>query len=142
MMYLTKEQEAEFRAFRKVADDRISTVVDKPVEINSIMLTIRPWKPAVYALNDVRVYEGIPYKCVQAHDSTSNPDWTPEKSPALWMQYHGTSLDTARPWVQPAGAHDMYKVGEYMIWTDGNVYRCIHDTTFSPDVYADAWKVV
>ena len=37
------------------------------------------------------------------------------------------------------GAHDMYKQGEYMIWTDGAVYCCKSDTIFSPGDYAQAW---
>ena len=40
----------------------------------------------------------------------------------------------------PTGAHDMYKTGEYMIWTDGNTYKCIQDTNFSPEEYAQAWE--
>lgn len=40
----------------------------------------------------------------------------------------------------PAGAHDMYKVGEYMIYTDKNIYKCIQDTNFSPSDYPQAWK--
>ena len=39
------------------------------------------------------------------------------------------------------GAHDMYKSGEYMIWTDGNTYKCISDTNFSPVEYAQAWEI-
>lgn len=39
-------------------------------------------------------------------------------------------------------AHDMYKSGEYMIWTDGNTYRCKQDTNFSPEEYPQAWEKV
>ena len=39
------------------------------------------------------------------------------------------------------GAHDMYKSGEYMIWTDNQVYKCTQDTNFSPDEYPQAWEV-
>ena len=88
------------------------------------------------------MYEGIPYKCVQAHDSTGNSSWNPADTPALWMQYHGTSAETARPWIAPTGAHDAYKAGEYMIWTDGATYRCLSNTTYSPGDYAAAWEVV
>lgn len=34
------------------------------------------------------------------------------------------------------GAHDMYKAGEYMIWTDGIIKKCLRDTNFSPTEYA------
>lgn len=38
------------------------------------------------------------------------------------------------------GAHDMYKAGEYMIWTDGTVKKCVQDTNFSPDEYPADWE--
>lgn len=34
----------------------------------------------------------------------------------------------------------MYKVGEYMIWTDGTVKKCLRDTNFSPDEYPADWE--
>lgn len=142
MSYLSIEKRAEFRAFRKVADDYIPTIAENTVKINENMKVIRRWKPGKYVIGDVRMYEGIPYKCIQAHDSTSNSNWTPDVTPALWMQYHGTSVETARPWLAPAGAHDMYKAGEYMIYTDGLTYKCISDTIYSPTDYSKAWEVV
>lgn len=30
--------------------------------------------------------------------------------------------------------------GEYMIWTDGTVKKCLRNTNFSPDEYPDAWE--
>lgn len=44
--------------------------------------------------------------------------------------------------MKPTGAHDMYKVGECMIWTDGEVYKCLSDTAYSPEEYAQDWEVV
>lgn len=139
---MTDAQRAQFFAMRKALDGFVSKIVENPVEINDNMVAIRPWKPGKYIIGDVRMYYDIPYKCVQAHDSTITTDWTPEDTPALWMQYHGTTIDTARPWIAPAGAHDMYKAGEYMIWTDGLTYRCLSDTIYSPEDYANAWEVV
>ena len=34
----------------------------------------------------------------------------------------------------------IYKSGEYMIWTDGTVKKCIQDTNFSPDDWPQAWE--
>ena len=95
---------------------------------------------AADCVGDVRQYQGAPYKCVQAHDATGNPDWTPDAVPALWMQYHGSIAETARAWVAPTGAHDMYHAGEYMAYTDGKVYRCLSDTAYRPGDYAAAWE--
>lgn len=35
---------------------------------------------------------------------------------------------------------NMYHAGEYMIWTDGTVKKCIQDTNFSPDEYPQDWE--
>lgn len=137
---MTRDEAYQIRA---ALDSFVGRIADAPAEINANMAAIRPWKPGVFeADKDVRMYEGIPYKCVQGHDSTANPGWNPADTPALWMQYHGTTPETARPWVAPTGAHDMYKQGEYMIWTDGAVYRCESDTAFSPGDYAQAWTKI
>lgn len=137
---MTRDEAYQIRA---ALDSFVGRIADAPAEINANMAAIRPWKPGAYEANkDVRMYDGIPYKCVQAHDSTVNDDWNPAVTPALWIQYHGTTQDTARPWIAPTGAHDMYKQGEYMIWTDGALYRCEGDTVFSPGDYAQAWTKI
>lgn len=138
---MTNEQRNQLIALRKALDNFVVKIADTPAEINENQIVVRSWKPDTYIIGDVRNYHNVPYKCVQAHDSTANADWTPEATPALWMQYHGTTLESARPWVAPTGAHDMYKVGEYMIYTDGKTYKCLSDTTYSPTDYAQAWEV-
>ena len=130
------------RACRKALDEYVADITEIPQKINEHTAIIRPWKPAVYKVGDVRVADNIPYKCVQAHNSTDNPDWTPANVPALWMQYHGTTPETARPWIQPSGAEDIYRADEYMIWTDGKTYKCKSPTNFDPTQYAQAWEVV
>lgn len=139
---MTVEQRNELEAMRKALDRYVSKIAESPAEINTNPAIIRAWMPGVFALGDVRMYEGAPYRCVQAHDGTQNPEWTPDITPSLWMQYHGTSADTARAWITPAGAHDMYKAGEYMLWTDGVIYKCIVDTVYSPVEYAIAWQKI
>ena len=104
---------------------------------------LRPWTPGDYAAGDVRVQDGYPYKCCQAHDSTDNPDWDPATNRALWVPYHAKSPKWALPYVAPTGAHDAYQDGEYMVWTDGQICRCNTDNTvWGPDVLPDAWEVV
>lgn len=124
---------------RKSLDSYVTKIAEVPKEINEHTDIIRNWRPAQYFVGDVRMYEDIPYKCVQEHDSFANQDWTPDKTPALWMQYHGTSKDTARPWLQPQGAHDQYRAGEWMIWSDAT-YECLQDTVYTPTDYAQAWR--
>lgn len=138
-MALTMEQRAEFEAIRRSMDAMVAKISGSTAEINDNLTIIRPWAEGTYAVGDVRMHRGVPYRCVQAHDSTGNPNWTPDAEPALWMQYHGTSAETARAWVQPTGAHDMYRDGEYMVF-DGQVYACVEDTAFSPEDVPAAWR--
>ena len=136
---MTDAQRKQFFEIRKALDGLVVKIADTPAEINSNMVALRVWTPGAYVVGDVRLFEGNPYKCVQAHDSTDNPAWNPAETPALWMQYHGTTKETARPYIAPTGAHDMYLTGEWMIWTDGLAYRCVLDTSYSPAEYAAAW---
>lgn len=100
------------------------------------------WEPGNYAVGDVRNFNNIPFRCVQEHDSAENPNWNPFEAPALWASYHGTTSETALPWVQPTGMHDMYKKGEYMIWMNDTLYRAVQDTNFSPEEFPNAWEEV
>lgn len=140
MNYLTEAQRAQLFEMRRAMDKFVAQAAEDAAQINAHTAAIRPWKEGAYAIGDVRLYGGAPYKCVQAHDSTGNSTWTPDATPALWMQYHGTTKETARAWVAPTGAHDMYKAGEYMIWTNGTTMKCLTDTAYSPDAYAQAWE--
>lgn len=141
-MWMSERQKAKLSAYRMAMDAAVEAAREDTAAINRVATLVRPWRPGAYAVGDVRVYGGIPYRCVQAHDSTQNPAWTPDATPALWMQYHGTTPETARPWVAPAGAHDIYRAGEYMIYTDGRMYKCLQNTDFSPAEYAQAWEAV
>ena len=82
---------------------------------------------------------GYPYECMTAYDGTVQQDWTIDNR-TLWKPWHSRKAEYALPWEAPTGAHDMYKSGEYMIWTDGYTYGCQQDTNFSPEEYAQAWK--
>ena len=106
------------------------------------------WTDGSYQVGDIRLawYNGShqPWKCRQEHDTTTYPDITPEGEAwrTFWVPFHGTTPETALPFVQPTMAEDQYKTGEMMIWTDGKVYRATMDTPYSPEEQGDAWEVV
>lgn len=71
-------------------------------------------------------YNGKLYKCVQAH--TTQADWTPDKTPALWVE---VSLEEWPEWKQPAGSHDAYKKSD----------KVTHNgKKWSSDVDANVWE--
>lgn len=103
------------------------------------------WELGKYEIGDIRNYAGQTWECHQAHDNSIYPDITPDNAQTwatFWKPLHGTSKETARPWVKPwAGTTDMYRTGEYMVYTDGKIYKCLSDTVYSPEEYAQAWEV-
>lgn len=104
---------------------------------------LTPWKAGPQTAGQVVVYNGYPYKTIQAHDSTATPDWTPEATPALFAPYHGTDAAHALPWRKPTHAGDAYNKGEYMIYTDGVLYECMQDATvWDPDTVPAAWRKI
>ncbi len=84
---------------------------------------------------------GYPKECMKNYDGAIQTDWTIDTA-SLWKPWHSTDPDYALPFEHPTGAHDIYKAGEYMIWTDGDIKKCIQDTSYSPDEYAQAWESV
>lgn len=78
--------------------------------------------PVDYAEGDRRSYGGKVHKCRQAH--TSQADWTPDKTPALWAvidaEHAGTQDDPI-----PASRGMEYEYGKYYLdGEDGKVYLC------------------
>ncbi len=130
-------------ALRRIKREAIAAApTAAPDDVIADAALLRPWTPGDYAAGDVRVQDGYPYKCCQAHDSTDNPDWDPATNRALWVPYHAKSPKWGLPYVAPTGAHDAYQDGEYMIWTDGQIYRCNTDNTvWGPDTLPDVWDV-
>ena len=82
---------------------------------------------------------GYPYECMTAYDGTVQQDWTIDNR-TLWKPWHSRKKEYALPWEQPTGAHDMYHAGEYMIWTDGTIKKCLRDTNFSPEESPADWE--
>lgn len=102
------------------------------------------WTAGSYTDGDIRNANGQTWECFQAHDNATYPDINPGNAAwyTFWRPLHGKSPETARPFVPVQGAHDIYRAGEYMLWTDGAIYRCVQDTNFSPADYAAAWERV
>ena len=114
-------------------------------EIIDQELFVPEWKPANYQTVGAPVrYGGQVYKVLQAHDSTSNPDWTPDTQPALWSICHTTDAAKAKPWAEPQGTSGMYQLGECYIADDGTIYRQIYDgdNVYDAAAMPDRWEAV
>lgn len=80
------------------------------------------------------------YRCVQAH--TSQDDWTPDKTPALWTAI-GLAPDDVPIWSQPTGAHDAYNKGDRVHYPGASdpIYESLKDgNVYSPEAYPAGWR--
>lgn len=94
------------------------------------------WASGVAYSVDERVqYQGTLYRVVQAH--TSQADWTPDKTPALFVV---VSLDEWPEWVQPTGAHDAYHKGDKVTFEGKHYVSLIDGNVYSPAVYPAGWE--
>lgn len=115
---------------------------EKAMEVATVF---DPWEIGKsYAVGDFLNYGvnsvGDPqlYKVAQAH--TSQADWTPETTPAL---YTPIGLDDSGypVWAQPTGAHDAYNTGDIVNY-NGVLYESVIDgNTYSPEAYPAGWAV-
>ena len=135
----TTEEAAAVRA--DVESLFVASTMDDDGKISASYLC-KEWKLGKYEKGEVYNANGQTWECYQSYDNAVYPDIIPG-NPA-WYTFnrplHGKSPATARPWVAPQGAHDMYHTGEYMIYTDGKLYKCLSDTNFSPEEYPQAWE--
>ena len=97
-----------------------------------------------YAVGDILRYGtnsvGDPqlYRVVQAH--TSQADWTPEATPALYDAF-GLNEQGYPVWSQPAGAHDAYNQGDIVDY-NGTLYKSLVDgNVWTPGAYDGLWEV-
>ena len=124
---------------------QIAESEDKTLGIQCMAL-FPVWERGNYVEGDVRIDPdtGYPYECIVSHDSITNSgdDWT-IKNRALWSAWHSRKKEYALPWEKPeTGTSGIYHIGEYMIWTDGTVKKCLRDTNFSPEEYPADWEAV
>lgn len=94
-------------------------------EAASVPELITAWAyPVAYAEGDRRSYGGKVYKVRSGQGHTSQADWTPDKTPALWAvidaEHAGTQADPI-----PAARGMEYEYGKYYLdGEDGKVYLC------------------
>lgn len=89
------------------------------------------WKTDTdYVVGNRRQYNGILWKCIQAHHSQD--DWTPDVAVSLWAR---TSADEFPEWIQPTGATDAYAKGDKVSHNEKHWQSNIDGNVWEPGVY-------
>jgi CubicO group peptidase (beta-lactamase class C family) len=91
------------------------------------------WAAGIAYAVGIRVrFDGKLYRCVQAH--TSQEDWTPDKTPALWTRI-GEPGDEWPEWIQPTGAQDAYAAGDRVSHNGAHWTSDVDANVWEPGVY-------
>lgn len=127
---MLKSELLEKTAKVKAAQKTASTALDDATALEAMAIFEEWATDTAYEIgNRVRYIDKL-YKCVQAH--TSQTDWTPDKTSALWVE---VSVEEFPEWKQPTGAHDAYNVGDKCSY-NGKHYICdINGNVYPPPTY-------
>lgn len=92
-----------------------------------------PWEEDTdYAVGNLRRYDDVLYKCIQAHHSQA--DWTPDVSTSLWT-VAGNPTEEWPEWIQPLGSSDAYRLGAKVSHNDKHWISEIDFNVYEPSVY-------
>jgi len=148
------EQRASFRerrrrvrieraSLRAAARRAVATNPDAltPEDVTELAGIFEPWRAGeAVTAGMVREYAGLLYKVIQSH--TTQADWTPDVTPALWARIAAPDAGP-EPWVQPYGGSGTYESGA-IVTHAGKTWRNIVPAptlnVWEPGVYG--WEVV
>ena len=115
---VTVERAAELRPMIEAA----ATSLPDSEAATAVELFPKWTYPVSYAVGDRAANGGKLYKCQQAH--TSQADWTPDATPAMWAVIDKTHAGTLEDPI-PASRGMEYEYGKYYLdGEDGNTYIC------------------
>lgn len=119
-MQIEKVMEAIVRLSQNQADR-----LTDDQEALKVKALAKRWKVGeAVKVGDRRLYNDLLYKCRQAH--TTQADWTPDVTPALWEVIDETHAGTADDPIPYSTGMQLYN-GKYYT-EDGILYLCNRDT--------------
>lgn len=129
---MAKSMVERARELRPVIEAAAQAGLDDDTAITAVEL-FPAWAIGVaYAVGARINYGGLLYKCAQAH--TSQADWTPDATPALWVRVDDPGEDWPE-WRQPAGAHDAYEKGCKVSHNERHWISDVDGNVWEPGVY-------
>ena len=143
MLGTESNMEQASEQIRKVLQMYAQTLTDEQaMEISTIYPTYEVGR--VYSADELFTYGinevGDPqlYRVVQDH--TSQEDWKPDSTPALYTAI-GLNPQGYPTWSRPTGTHDAYNTGDIVDY-NGTLYKSLIDgNVWSPEEYPAGWEV-
>ena len=123
--YLQKAEEIR-KAINKFAENQTDeTLID-----NKAAFQLWSGNGLEVKAGEIYLYNDELYRVVQNH--TTQPDWTPDKTPALYTKI---SVEEFPQWVQPTGAQDAYKKGDRATYDNKHWISTADNNVWQPGVY-------
>lgn len=118
----------------RVRDDAVQI---SDTELAEMAQLFPEWEHGIrVAAGDVLRWDGTLVEAIQSH--VTQADWMPGETPALWKVHRESG--NATEWVQPAGAHDAYWVGDRVSHRDQIWVSISGDNVWEPGVFG--WDVL
>lgn len=129
---ISLEHAREIRAAMEAA----SASLDDATALSAIEMFPR-WEPRDYRLDERVRWQGILYKCIQAH--SENATWNPADAPSLWARVLIPDPEVIPEWVQPDSTNP-YMHGDRVTHNGSTWVSIIDNNVWEPGVYG--WEVV
>jgi len=137
--YPTAEESAKLAA-RLIVMPKLAADELKDADAEAFAGLFPDWEPGIaVAVGEVYRWDGTLVQVIQAH--TTQADWAPDVVPALF-KIHRTATDTPQPWVQPAGGHDAYNIGDKVTFEGATYESTISANVWSPTAYPAGWRLI
>ena len=110
-------------------------------EIQQFDVLIPDFQPGrEYKNKAVVKYKNVLYRAIQAVDSTTTTNYTPDQANSYWKRIDEPNEEGVYAWSQPYGATDCYQIGDKVTY-QGKTWECTAaNCVWAPGVYG--WKEV
>ena len=110
-------------------------------EIKQFDILIPDFQPGKEYKNKAVVkYKNVLYRAIQAVDSTTTTNYTPDQAHSYWKRVDEPNEEGIYAWSQPYGATDCYQIGDKVTY-QGKTWECTAaNCVWAPGVYG--WKEV
>lgn len=122
---------------RPYIEKAVNIALDDTEAIEAALLFSHWDKAGSYAVGDRVTYEGVLYKCLQAH--TAQETWTPTAAPSLWAKVLIPDPDVIPEWEQPESTNP-YMAGDKVTHNGKTWVSTIDNNVWEPGVYG--WEAI
>lgn len=126
---LTPQEKA--RVLRPLIEKAVESLADEDALDGVELFPV--WSINVDYIKDQRVrYNGILYRCLQAH--TSQETWTPTDAPSLWTRVLIPDPEVIPEWIQPDSTNP-YMIGDKVTHNSQTWVSTVDNNVWEPGVY-------